>query len=213
MPDKPHVIYSWASGVLREQVKTGVIEDISDALNANGWKDRFNASALNLHAVDGRTYGVPMLTSQVVFFYSKDLFAKAGVDGNAIKSWDKLLGAVNTLQAAGITPIVAGGGECWPPHFYWSHLAIRLGGKPAFDAVMAGLGKGFASETFVGAGELSTQLVDLTLQASASPAFTAACATLFATASTTSSRPAANGLPTPAASSISASTSAATTTR
>ena len=141
--------------MLCEQVEAGVIEDISDAVNANGWKDRFSPSALNLYAVDGRTYDVPMLTSQVVFFYSKDLFAKAGVDGNAIKSWDKLLGAVKKLQAAGITPIVAGGGDSWPLHFYWSHLAIRLGGKPAFDVVMAGLGKGFASETFVGAGELS----------------------------------------------------------
>ena len=97
-PDKPHIIYSWAGGVLREQVKAGVIEDISDAVNAGGWKDRFSPSALNLYAVDGRTYGVPMLTSQVVFFYNNDLFAKAGVDGNAIKSWDDLLGAVKKLH-------------------------------------------------------------------------------------------------------------------
>ena len=160
-PEKPHVIYSWAGGVLREQVKADVIEDISDAVNANGWKDRFSPSALSLYAVDGHYYGVPMLTSQVVFFYNKELFAKAGVDGNAVKTWDDLLGAVKKLQAAGITPIVAGGGDKWPLHFYWSHLAIRLGGKPAFDAAMAGQGKGFASETFVGAGELFKQLVDL----------------------------------------------------
>ena len=50
--------------MLREQVKAGVIEDISDAVNAGGWKDRFSPSALNLYAVDGRTYGVPMLTSR-----------------------------------------------------------------------------------------------------------------------------------------------------
>ena len=100
-----------------------------------------------------------MLTSQVVFFYNKNLFAKAGVDGNAVKSWDDLLGAVKKLQAAGIVPIVAGGGDKWPLHFYWSHLAIRLGGKPAFDAAMAG--QGFAGETFVKSGELFKQLVDL----------------------------------------------------
>jgi raffinose/stachyose/melibiose transport system substrate-binding protein len=97
----------------------------------------------------------------VGFFYSKELFAKAGVDGNAIKTWDDLLGAVRKLQAAGITPIVAGGADKWPLHFYWSHLAIRIGGKPAFDAAMRGEGKGFASETFVRAGELFKQLADL----------------------------------------------------
>ncbi len=160
-PDKPHVIYSWAGGVLREQVKAGVIEDITDAMNAGGWRDRYNPSSLGLYTVNGRVYGAPMNTSQVVFFYNKDLVAKAGVDGNAVKTWDDLLGAVKKLQAAGITPIVAGGADKWPLHFYWSHLAIRQGGKAAFDAAMAGQGKGFADDTFVRSGELFKQLVDL----------------------------------------------------
>jgi len=160
-PDKPHIIYSWAGGVLREQVKAGVIEDITDAVNSGGWRERYSPSTLSLYTVNGRVYGAPMNTSQVVFFYSKELFAKAGLDGNAIKSWDDLLGAVKKLQAAGITPIVAGGADKWPLHFYWSHLAIRLGGKPAFDAAMAGEGKGFGGDTFVRAGDLFKQLVDL----------------------------------------------------
>ena len=52
-PDKPHIIYSWAGGVLREQVKAGVIEDITDAVNA-GWRESFNPAALNLYVVNGR---------------------------------------------------------------------------------------------------------------------------------------------------------------
>lgn len=160
-PDKPHVIYSWGGGVLREQVKAGVIEDITSAVDSSGWRATLSPSAWGTYTVGGRVYGAPMNTSQVVFFYNKDLFAKAGVDGNAIKTWDDLLGAVKKLQAAGITPIVAGGADKWPLHFYWSHLAIRVGGKAAFDAALAGDGKGFAGETFVRAGELFKQLVDL----------------------------------------------------
>jgi raffinose/stachyose/melibiose transport system substrate-binding protein len=160
-PDKPHIIYSWGGGVLREQVKAGVIEDITAAVNSGGWRDRLSPSAWGTYTVNGRVYGVPMNTSQVVFFYNKDLFAKAGVDAGTVKTWDDLLATVKKLQAAGITPIVAGGADKWPLHFYWSHLAIRIGGKPAFDAASAGEGKGFASETFVRAGELFKQLVDL----------------------------------------------------
>src|SRR5262245_58442838 len=119
-PDRPNVIYSWAGGVLREQVKAGVIEDITAPVN-NGWRDRFSPAALSLYTIDNKVYGVPMLTSQVGFFYNKDLFAKAGVDGSAIKSWADLLAAVKKLQAAGITPIVTGGADKWPLHFYWSH--------------------------------------------------------------------------------------------
>jgi raffinose/stachyose/melibiose transport system substrate-binding protein len=158
--DKPNIIYSWAGGVLREQVKAGVIEDLTGVMDG-AWKERFVPAAVQAYTVNNKIYGVPMHTSQVGFFYNKDLFAKAGVDATTIKSWDDLLGAVKKLQAAGITPIITGGADKWPIHFYWSHLAIRIGGKDAFEAALRGDGKGFADMTFVKAGETFKQLVDL----------------------------------------------------
>ncbi len=159
-PERPNIIYSWGGGVMREQVKAGVIEDLSAPMN-DGWKDRFIPSAIQSFTLDKKLYGVPFQTAQVGFFYNKDLFAKAGVDANAIKTWDQLLGAVKKLKAAGITPIITGGGDKWPLHFYWSHLAIRIGGKQAFESALNGQGKGFADETFVKAGERLKELSDL----------------------------------------------------
>ena len=159
-PDRPHILYSWGGGVLREQVKAGVLEDLTAPMNAQ-WKDRFLPAAVKAYEVDGKAYGVPLRMSLVGFFYNKDLFAKAGVDGTAVKTWDDLLGAVKKLREAGITPIVVGGGDKWPLSLYWSHLVMRVGGKPALDAAMRDLGKGFAGDTFVQSGELFKQLVDL----------------------------------------------------
>ncbi len=158
--DKPNIIYSWAGGVLREQVKAGVIEDLTPVIDA-AWKDRFVPAAVQAYTVNGKIYGVPMHTSQVGFFYNKDLFAKAGVDAATIKTWDDLLGTVKKFQDAGITPLLAGGADKWPLHFYWSHLAMRVGGKAAFEAALRNEGKGFADATFVRSGELFKQLVDL----------------------------------------------------
>jgi raffinose/stachyose/melibiose transport system substrate-binding protein len=159
-PDKPNIIYSWGGGVLREQVRAGVIEDLTTAMDAP-WKERFIPAAVQAYTLENKIYGVPMHTSQVGFFYNKDLFAKAGVDAAAIKTWDDLLAAVKKFQDAGITPIITGGADKWPVHFYWSHLAIRIGGKEAFEAALRGEGKGFADTTFVRAGELFKQLADL----------------------------------------------------
>jgi raffinose/stachyose/melibiose transport system substrate-binding protein len=159
-PDRPNILYSWGGGVLREQVKAGVLEDLSAPMNAQ-WKDRFLPAAAKAYDVDGKMYGVPLRMSLVGFFYNKDLFAKAGVDGAAIRTWDDLLGAVKKLRDAGITPVVVGGADKWPLSLYWSHLAMRVGGKPALDAAKRGEGKGFASDTFVRSGELFKQLVDL----------------------------------------------------
>jgi raffinose/stachyose/melibiose transport system substrate-binding protein len=159
-PDRPNIIYSWAGGVLREQVKAGVIADLSADLTAD-WRQRFSPAALQAYTLDGKVYGVPMLISQVGFFYNKDLFAKAGVDAGAIKTWDDFLAAVKRLKAAGVTPIIAGGADKWPIHFYWTYLAMRNGGKPAFEAAMRGEGGGFAAAPFVKAGEQLRQLADL----------------------------------------------------
>jgi len=158
--DRPHIIYSWGGGVLREQVKAGVIEDLTPSMTAQ-WRESFSPAAIQAYTLNGKVYGVPMLVSQVGFFYNKTLFAKAGVDANAIKTWDDLLAAVKKLKAAGVTPIIVGGADKWPLHFYWTHLAMRNGGKSAFDAALRGEGEGFAAAPFVKAGEQLQQLVDL----------------------------------------------------
>jgi raffinose/stachyose/melibiose transport system substrate-binding protein len=158
--DKPHIIYSWGGGVLQSQVRAGVLQDV-DAAAKGPWAESVSPGALSAFTLDGKLWGMPMLMSQVGFYYNKALFAKAGVDAQQLQTWPQLLDAVKKLKAAGITPIVAGGADKWPLHFYWTHLALRLGGKPAFDAAQRGEAGGFANATFVQAGERFKELTDL----------------------------------------------------
>jgi raffinose/stachyose/melibiose transport system substrate-binding protein len=157
--DRPQIIYSWAGGVLKSQIEAGVLEDIAAPLGDT--KDNLSPAAVNAFTLDGKIYGIPFAQSQVGFFYNKELMAKAGVDGAAIKTWDDLLDAVKKLKTAGITPLMVGGADKWPIHFYWTYLAVRIGGKPAFEAALRGENGGFAGETFVKSGQLFKQLVDL----------------------------------------------------
>ena len=157
--DRPHIIYSWAGGVLKAQVDAGVLEDITDRVR--GYSDTIAPAALAAFTQNGRVYGLPYQVSQVGFLYNTDLMAKANVDPAKIKTWDDLLAAVKALKAAGVTPLVVGGADKWPLHFYWTHLAVRVGGKAAFDAALRGENGGFEGETFQKAGELFKQLVDL----------------------------------------------------
>jgi raffinose/stachyose/melibiose transport system substrate-binding protein len=157
--NRPNIIYSWAGGVLKAQIEAGVLDDITDQVN--DYLDTVTPAALAAFSRDGRVYGLPIALSQVGFLYNRDLMAKANVDAAAIKNWDDLLAAVKALKAAGVTPIVVGGADKWPLHFYWTHLAVRIGGKAAFDAALRGDNGGFAGETFQRSGELFKQLVDL----------------------------------------------------
>ena len=47
---------------------------------------------------DGKVYGIPYEVNTSGFFYRKDIFEKAGVDINSIKTWDDLIAAGKTIK-------------------------------------------------------------------------------------------------------------------
>ena len=158
--DAPSMFYTWGGGVLLEQSKTGAIRDITAAMDADGgaWRNTIAPAAVDGLSIDGKVWAAPYQSGVVSFFYNKDLFKKAGVDGDSIKTWDDFIAAVNKLKAAGVTPIAVGGGDKWPVHFYWSYLAMRIAGKDGFADAKAGKNGGFAGDAFVKA---SQDLADL----------------------------------------------------
>jgi raffinose/stachyose/melibiose transport system substrate-binding protein len=157
--DRPAIIYSWGGGVMRAQIDAGYIRP----LGPEGQKVMARMIPADAHAyeVNGQDYGLPFLTSEVAFFYNKQLFGKAGVDAAAIMTWDDFLAAVKKIKAAGITPITVGAGEKWPMHFYWAYLAMREGGADVVQQAEAGRNGGFAGPPFVAAGQRLQELAAL----------------------------------------------------
>jgi raffinose/stachyose/melibiose transport system substrate-binding protein len=153
--DVPDFFYSWGGGVLEEQSKTGALKDLTEVFDADGGKLRqaYNASAIDGLSFDGKVWAVPYRVSLVSFFYNKELFAKAGVKSEDIKTWDDFSATVKKIKEAGIVPIAGGGGEKWPIHFYWSYLVMRNGGQAVFDAARKGEGEGFMDPAIIKAGE------------------------------------------------------------
>ncbi len=153
--DVPDFFYSWGGGVLEEQSKTGALKDLTEIFDADGGKIRnaYNAAAIDGLSFDGKVWAVPYRVSLVSFFYNKQLFSKAGVKAEDIKTWDDLGAAVKKIKDAGIVPIAGGGGEKWPIHFYWSYLVMRNGGQAVFDAASKGEGEGFMDPAIIKAGE------------------------------------------------------------
>jgi raffinose/stachyose/melibiose transport system substrate-binding protein len=158
--EAPHIFYSWGGGVFAEQAGSGATRDVT-ALMSDEFLATQSAAGTNAFTNDGKIMGVASQVSQVGFFYNKDLIAQAGVDVEAIKTWDDFLAAVQTVKDAGITPIAAGGADKWPLHFYWSYLAMRMAGQEGMSAAKVGEGSGFADEAFVAAGEQFKRLIDL----------------------------------------------------
>ncbi|KEP68354.1 ABC transporter substrate-binding protein [Thioclava dalianensis] len=157
---RPDIYYSWGGGVLRDQAKAGFVEDITDQV-ADEWAKTYSPAGIKAFSVNGKIVGAPMNASEVVFWTNLKLAKKAGIDVSKIKTWDEFLAALKKAKAAGVTPIMVGGKDKWPLHFYYGYLALREAGEAGFKAAMAGEGKGFASAPFVKAGEDFKRLIDL----------------------------------------------------
>ena len=158
--DAPDLFYSWGGGVLKQQQQTGTLLDLTSAMDAKdgAWKKSYNQAAIKGLTFDGKISAVPYQMGTVSFFYNKALFAKAGVDADAIKTWDDYLAAVKKIKVAGIVPIAGGGGEKWPIHFYWSYLVMRDGGQQVFTDAKNGKGNGFNDPAIIKAGEQLAEL-------------------------------------------------------
>jgi raffinose/stachyose/melibiose transport system substrate-binding protein len=158
--EAPHIFYSWGGGVFYEQAGSGVTRDVTSLMTEEFLASQSKAG-VDAFTIDGKVMGMAYRVSQVGIFYNRDLLTQAGVDAEAIQTWDDFLAAVQTVKDAGITPIAVGGADKWPLHFIWSYLAMRMAGQEGMAAAKAGEGDGFAGAAFVAAGEQFKRLIDL----------------------------------------------------
>lgn len=153
--DPPDIFHTWGGGVLKQQVEAGLVKDIT--ADVGPWVGTVAPTALEPYQVDGKTYGIPFDLGMVGFWYNKALFRTAGI-AEPPATWSDFLDTVDRLKGAGITPIALAGQAKWPGHFYWSYLAMRLGGADAITR--AAEAKSFDGPEFVEAGRRLKELVD-----------------------------------------------------
>jgi raffinose/stachyose/melibiose transport system substrate-binding protein len=156
----PDIFYSWGGQTVVEQVEAGFLQPIDDHL-PEGFRETIPEAGLQAYEVEGHLYGLPQYATEVVFWTNTALAEQAGIDYEAIETWDDFLAAVQQAKDAGLTPIIAGGQDKWPLHFYWSYLALREGGPNVVTDAMAGENGGFENEAFIEAGRKFQALAEM----------------------------------------------------
>lgn len=92
----------------QELVEAGLMRDLTDLAEAEGWKDLVNPpSLLDSCTLDGKIYCVPVnIHSQQWLWLSNAAFEKAGVA--VPTNWDEYVAAAPALRDAGILPLAMG---------------------------------------------------------------------------------------------------------
>lgn len=94
--------------------KSGNILELDKYVDDLGFRDKMYPSTMNtLVADDGHTYAFPYAGNEfMLLYYNKELFESNGV--KVPTTYDELLTAINTFNAAGITPLSIFAKEKWP---------------------------------------------------------------------------------------------------
>lgn len=156
-PDSaPDVFLARGGQKLRDVVEAGQAMDLTDKIS-DTVKTQMK-TALAADTIDGKVYGVPQSVLPGGIWYSKDLFAKAGIT-EVPTTWSEFATAVQKLKDAGITPIAVGGKDAWPAAHWWYWFALRECSADTFEKAQST--KDFSDSCWTRTGDDVQKLLDL----------------------------------------------------
>ncbi|CAG9209779.1 MULTISPECIES: ABC transporter substrate-binding protein [Paraburkholderia] len=124
--DPPTAAQFNTSKQFHDLIDQGLLNNVDAVATKENWPGIFPQSILDSIKVNGHYYAAPVdIHMPAWFFYSKPVFAKAGIAGDP-KSFDEFVGDLDKLKKAGVIPLALGG-QPWQE-------------KITFDAVFADVG-------------------------------------------------------------------------
>lgn len=145
----PTIFMARGGGKLADVVAADQVMDITDQISPEV-KTALGDGIFSAFTVDGKIYGMPTSVLPGGMYYSKDLFAKAGITATPT-TFEELNAAVAKLKAAGIAPIALGGKDAWPAAHWYYFMALRDCSRDTMDKAAAT--KDFSDPCWLKAGE------------------------------------------------------------
>lgn len=153
--DSPDIFMARGGGKLKDIVEAGQVKDLTDVLS-DETKAAYGEAVFEAFTVDGKIYGVPNSILPGGIYYSKDLFAKAGIEGTP-KTMEELNAAVEKLKAAGIEPIALGAKDAWPAAHWYYFFVLR---ECSQETMAKATDRDFSDPCWLKAGEALKEFAD-----------------------------------------------------
>jgi raffinose/stachyose/melibiose transport system substrate-binding protein len=144
----PDIFLQRGGGKMAAMVEAGQLKDITNDITSET-KQAVGDAALGTGQIDGKAYAVPVSILPGGFWYSKNLFKKAGVAAQPT-TLDELNAAVTKLKAID-APIALGAKDAWPAAHWYYFFALRACSQASLDA--AAKDKDFSDPCWTKAGE------------------------------------------------------------
>jgi len=119
-----------------ELVEAGLMLDLTDIAEAEGWADVVNPKRLlDACTLDGKVYCVPVnIHSPQWLWLSHEAYSKAGVD--VPSNWDEFVASAPKLRDAGIVPL-AMGQQPWQTDLAFGALLVAVAGQDVYIDILS----------------------------------------------------------------------------
>lgn len=107
----PDMWFTWGGSLGSFYPENGLTLDLSQVAIDHNWSEKYNQAAIDMVTFDGKISGVPYNLNVLNMWYSKDAYEKAGL--HPPTTFEEFEAQLETLKAAGITPLAFGGKNGW----------------------------------------------------------------------------------------------------
>ncbi len=132
----PDVMTWFAGNRARFFIDRGLILDISDVWEEEGWNESYPKGFRAMSSVDDKQYFVPSSWYWWAVFYRKSIFEEHNI--TPPETWDELLAACDTLDGAGLIPITIGTKFRWTAAAWFDYINMRVNGPEFHLDLMLG---------------------------------------------------------------------------
>jgi len=132
----PDVMTWFAGNRARFFIDRGLIMDISDVWETEGWNDSYPAGFRALSTVDDKQYFLPTSWYWWAVYYRTDIFDQYGLEPP--ETWEEFLQVCDTLKQNGVTPLAIGTKYRWTAAAWFDYLNMRVNGPDFHIDLMLG---------------------------------------------------------------------------
>ena len=132
----PDVMTWFAGNRARFFIDRGLIMDISDVWEEEGWNESYSKGFRALSSVDGNQYFLPASWYWWAVYYRKDIFEELNL--TPPKTWEEFLAVCDTLQENGYAPLTIGTKYRWTAAAWFDYLNMRVNGPEFHIDLMLG---------------------------------------------------------------------------
>lgn len=130
----PDVFFEGLGATLAHKfIDNGLVMNLDDHAKAQGWDSQFGKLAIDTLKYKDSWWEAPHSALGMGLFYSKPVFNQLGLSEPT--SFDELLTDVETIKAAGITPISIGGKGSWMTMRFTDALIENFAGPSVHDSL------------------------------------------------------------------------------